>query len=96
MTASESRETDRLYRKPDRLWLGILLFINLVDWFLLCVVLVRRWHAMASHLHFWGVYLAVVFPLLWDTMRREKSGLVSLVGITLAFLGVVFTLSLCF
>ena len=81
-------------QKPARLHKIVFLLINAVNWLGLFLRLMRRWHSMPSNLHFWGIYLAIVFPLLWYVMLREKSGLVSLVGITLAFLGVSFALSL--
>jgi len=97
MTKPDSSKPNHLNQKPDRVWLVILLSLNLVAWFLLSFDMVRRWRAMPSHLHFWGIYMAIIFPLVWDTMRREKCGLGSLVGITLAFLGVVMLLLLdCF
>src|SRR5215475_11307113 len=94
MMSPQSPEPDRVYKKPDSASLVVLHIINLVAWLTLCFTLIRDWRAMPPHLHFWIIYLAVIFPLLWETMLREKRGLVSLVGLTLAFLGVVFALSL--
>ncbi len=44
-------------KKPDPLYKAILLITNAVNWLLLCVQLLRRWHAMPSSLHFSVIYL---------------------------------------
>jgi len=74
--------------KPDRTHKVILLLVNVVCWLGLSVRLMRRWHGMPSGIEFWGIYLAVIFPVLLSVMLRDKSSLGSLVGVTLAFLGV--------
>ena len=78
--------------KPDRLYLVILLVINVGNWLGLCVPLVRHWHAMPSHMRSSVICLAVIFPLLWSQMLREKCSLLLLVGMTLVFFWVSFGL----
>ncbi len=92
----ESQKSEWPYQQPDRLHLGILLVLNVGNWLMLCLGLIRHWHAMPSHSHFWGIYLAVIFPLLWNTMRKEKCGLGSLMIMTFAFAGVAISFPLCF
>ncbi len=82
--------------KPDRLHKAIFLLMNTVNWLGFSVQLVRHWHRMPPGLHFWGIYIAVIFPLLWYVMLREECSLVILVGITLASLGASSALGLCF
>lgn len=48
-----------------------------------------HWHVMPWNPRLFGIYLAIVFPLLWRDLIREESSFSVLMGVTLLFLGVL-------
>ena len=77
------------YEEPDRVQKVIILTINGLGWVGFCFRVIRGWHASPSGAHFWGIYLAVAFPLLWYSMLRERNSFLTLTGVTLVLLGVL-------
>jgi hypothetical protein len=77
------------FQEPDPVQIIILLILNGVLWLSFCIRIIMHWHLMPWNPRLFGIYLAIVFPLLWCDLVREKSGFSVLMGVTLLFGGVV-------
>ena len=76
----------------DRVVSAIFLTMNGLLWLALCTRTIMRWHLIAHDLHVWLVDLAVIFPLLWHSLLKDKSSLSSMTGVSLLFLGVMMVM----
>jgi hypothetical protein len=77
------------FQEPDPVQRIIILILNGVGWLAFCIRILMRWQAMPPAPRLFGIYLAIVFPLLWRDLMREKSSFSILMGVTLLFLGVL-------
>jgi hypothetical protein len=73
----------------DPVVLGIFLTMNGVLWLMFCIRTIVRWHFIAHGFHGLLVGLAVITPLLWHSLFKDKSSLSSMTGVSLLFLNVV-------
>jgi hypothetical protein len=64
--------------KLKQLWYGIANAAFLLFWVALDVRVFRHWHTMSGNSHFWVSSMAVMFPMLWLCLLREKTSLTSL------------------
>ena len=67
---------------------SILLTLNGALWLAFCVRIVRHWYLAPWNPLVFGIILAIVLPLLWQELLREKSSNSVLMGVTLVFIGV--------
>ncbi len=74
-------------QEPDPALKIILVILNTVLWLSLCTRIIMHWHVMPWNPRLSGIYLAVVFPLLWRDLMRENSSFSILMGVTLLFGG---------
>jgi hypothetical protein len=77
------------FHEPDRLQKIILLVLNGIGWLSFCIRIIMHWPVMAWNSRLFGIYLAIVFPLLCHGLIREKSSFSLLMGVTLLFIGVL-------
>jgi hypothetical protein len=73
--------------KPIKLLFGI---GNALVWVLFCGRLILRWHVMPVQSHWSGISLAIIFPLLWESLLRDKDKSSHLFYATGAFLATIF------
>jgi hypothetical protein len=73
----------------DRVVSSIFLAINGLLWLAFCIRMITRWQFIAHGLHVWLIDLAVIVPLLWHSLLKDKSSLSSMTGVSLLFMGVV-------
>jgi hypothetical protein len=77
------------FQEPDRVQKIILLIINSVVWLSFSIRMIKHWHVIPWGPRLFEIYLAIMFPLLWHELIREKSRFSLLMGFTLVFGGVV-------
>jgi hypothetical protein len=68
---------------------GIFLALNGLLWLAFCIRTIMRWHFIAHGLHFWFVGLALIVPLLWHSLLKDKTSISSMTGLSLLFMTVV-------
>jgi len=68
---------------------GIFLAMNGLLWLAFCIRTIMRWHFIAHGLHFWFVELALLVPLLWHSVLKDKTSISSMTGVSLLFMTVV-------
>jgi hypothetical protein len=61
--------------------------MNGLLWLAFCIRTILRWHFIAPALHFWLIGLALIVPLLWYSLLKDKTSISS--GTSLLFLNVV-------
>jgi hypothetical protein len=76
----------------DRVVSAIFLAVNGLLWLALCSRMIMRWHVIAHDLHVWLIELAIITPLLWHSLLKDKSSLSSMTGVSLLFMGVVMVM----
>src|SRR5215470_7952135 len=64
-------------------------------WLAFCIRTITRWHFIAHGLHFWFIGLALIVPLLWHSLLKDKTSISSMTGVSLLFLTVVMLLVIC-
>jgi hypothetical protein len=77
------------FHEPDPVQNIILLILNSVVWLSFCIRIIMHWHLMPLNPRLFGIYLAIVFPLLWRDLIRENSSFSLRLGVTLLFGGVI-------
>ncbi len=68
---------------------GIFLAMNGLLWLAFCIRTIMHWHFIAHGLHFWFVELALLVPLLWHSVLKDKTSISSMTGVSLLFMTVV-------
>jgi hypothetical protein len=68
---------------------GIFLAMNGLLWLAFCIRTMMRWHFIAHGLHFWFIALALIVPLLWHSLLKDKTSISSMTGVSLLFMTVV-------
>lgn len=78
----------------DRVVSSIFLAMNGLLWLAFCFRMITRWHLTAHGLHVWLVDLAVIVPLLWHSLLKDKVSLSSMTGVSLVFIGFMMVMLL--
>ena len=73
----------------DPVVIGIFLGMNGLLWLAFCIRTILRWHVIGPGLHFWLIGLALIVPLLWYSLLKDKTSISSMTGMSLLFLNVV-------
>jgi hypothetical protein len=73
----------------DPVVIGIFLGMNGLLWLAFCIRTIMRWHFIAHGLHFWLIGLALIVPLLWHSLLKDKTSISSMTGVSLLFMNVV-------
>jgi hypothetical protein len=68
---------------------GIFLAMNGLLWLAFCIRTIMRWHFIAHGLHVWFIGLALIVPLLWHSLLKDKTSISSMTGVSLLFITVV-------
>ena len=63
--------------------------MNGLLWLVVCIRTIMRWHFIAHGLHFWFIGLALIVPMLWHSVLRDKTSISSMMGVSLLFMTVV-------
>jgi len=71
---------------------GIFLAMNGLLWLAFCIRTIMRWHFVAHGLHVWLIDLAVIVPLLWHSVLKDKSSLSLMTGVSLLFMAVLMVI----
>ena len=71
------------------LWRALTNAAFVVFWVALCIALVRRWDAMPSSAHYPVVILAVIYPMVWLGLLRNKVSTNILQGVMCTLWGFV-------
>lgn len=73
----------------DPVVIGIFLGMNGLLWLAFCFRMIMRWYLIAHGLHFWFIGLALILPLLWHSLLKDKTSISSMTGVSLLFMSVV-------
>ena len=77
----------------DRVVSAIFLTMNGLLWLAFCIRTIMRWHVIAHGLHVWFIDVALIVPLLWHSLLKDKSSISSMTGVSLLFMAVVMLLA---